>query len=186
MKYSNTILWNKYDNLISGDPEKRLTEETRFRRLVFTIIPDQFGNDVNIEQQYVQKFQRLLDYILKLQQKDVFENDIDIISSTTPEESRKKKQSKSNDLHSFVRCTIPLMKSKREKYEWMDILLDSSFDTKKSYHILVHWLVANGSKVEAHIQLLYRRCTQYGLNLVSVPQYSMSSTIYLHPVSSVY
>ena len=181
-KYSNEFLWNKLDNLICGDPEKSLTEEVRFRRLIFTIIPDKFDDDTIKEQEYVQKFHRLLEYILKLQQKGTSEKNIDIITTSSSDEIRKQKQ-KSNDLKNFVRCTIPLVKGKREKYEWMDILLDSSFDTRRSYHIMVHWLVASGSKVDAHIQLLYRRCSQYGLNLVSVPQYSVSSAIFLHPVS---
>jgi len=183
-KYSNVVYWNKLDNLICGDPEKRFTEETRFRRLVFTIIPDDFGKDIGKEQEYIKKFQRLLEYILKQRQKRPEENEIEIISSATPDEFCRKKKIKSNDYDkSFMRYTIPLAKGESEKYEWMDILVDSTFDTRKSYHILIHWLVASGSRVENHVQLLHRRCSQFGLNLVSVPQYSMSDTIFLHPVS---
>ena len=181
-KFPAKIRWNTLDNLICGDPEKRLTEDTPFRRLVFIIIPDMFEDNIQKEREYIQKFHRLLEYLLKHQQKDTFEKNFETITRNASNQNAKK-PSNLNDLESFIRCTVPLMKSRNEKYEWMDILLESNFDSKRIYHILIHWLVASGSKVEAQIQLLQRRCTQYGLNLVSVPQYLMSSTIFLHPVS---
>jgi len=181
-KFPNFIFWSKFDNLICGDTEKRLTDDTRYRRLLFTIIPDQFKANIKMEQEYVQKFHRLLEYIMKQHQKDSFEKSIDIITSTTLHDSKERKKRNSFNLNDFVRCTIPLVKGKRENYEWFDLLLESSFDTRRSYHICIHWLVASSTKVDAHIQLLFRRCSQYGLNLVNVPHDSMASSIFLHPL----
>jgi hypothetical protein len=42
-------------------------------------------------------------------------------------------------------------------------------------------LVASSGKVDAQVQLLQRRCTQYGLNLVPYPQTTLSKSMYLNP-----
>jgi len=55
------------------------------------------------------------------------------------------------------------------------------FDTQRTYKIMLHWLVANAVKVEAQVNLLQRRCSQFGLRLVAFPQGSISTNVYLHP-----
>ena len=82
--------------------------------------------------------------------------------------------------------TIPLRKSRNEKYEWIEMSLDSVFDTMRTYHIKFHWLVASAIRVDALIQLLQRRCIQYGLRLIGFPQTSISSNMILHPVSRIF
>jgi len=82
--------------------------------------------------------------------------------------------------------TIPLRKNRNEKYEWIEMVLDSVFDTSRTYHIKFHWLVASAIRVDALIQLLQRRCIQYGLRLVAFPQTSISSNMTLHPVSEMH
>lgn len=81
------------------------------------------------------------------------------------------------------RLTVQLRKGKRDPYEWLNIAVEPTFDTRRSYRIMVQWLVASSSKVESQIQLIQRRCTQYGLKLISIPQLSISPTIFLNPVS---
>jgi len=75
---------------------------------------------------------------------------------------------------------VPLDKGKRDKYDWMEIVIEKTFDTRRTFRIMFHWLVASAIKVEAQIQLLARRCILYGLRLVQFPQISLSSSILLH------
>jgi len=177
--------WNTIDNLICGDEDKVLSDNSRFRRINFRIIPDEF-NDLSGEHNYVIKFKKLLEYIEKLVQAD---SKITIVTSTKKEEAngdilsgtitRKYDQFRS----SFKRFVVPLRRGRNEKYEWMEIHLDSIFNTKKTYRIMLHWLVASAIKVEAQVQLLQRRCSQYGLRLISFPQVSLSSNQFLNPFS---
>ena len=44
-------------------------------------------------------------------------------------------------------------------------------------------LVASSAKVEAQVQLLQRRCVQYGLQLTPFPQSTISRNLFLNPVS---
>jgi len=59
---------------------------------------------------------------------------------------------------------------------------EKTFDTRRTFRIMFHWLGASAIKVEAQIQLLARRCILYGLRLVQFPQISLSSSILLHPL----
>eukprot|EP00541_Cyclophora_tenuis_P012136 CAMPEP_0116542456 /NCGR_PEP_ID=MMETSP0397-20121206/1026_1 /TAXON_ID=216820 /ORGANISM="Cyclophora tenuis, Strain ECT3854" /LENGTH=197 /DNA_ID=CAMNT_0004066467 /DNA_START=303 /DNA_END=896 /DNA_ORIENTATION=- len=74
-----------------------------------------------------------------------------------------------------------LVELKGDRYEWFEIALDSTFHTERSYHIIISWLVASAPKVEAQIQLLHRRCTQYGLKLLPFPEVAMSRNLLLNP-----
>ena len=54
-KYGSEFPWNSLDNLICGDPQKHLTEGTRYRRILFAIIPDVY-NSPEETREYVEKF----------------------------------------------------------------------------------------------------------------------------------
>ena len=188
-KYEAEYRWNKLDNILCGDPENSLTEDSRYRRVSFGVIPP---HDMTPEESsgYVTKFQRLLEYINKqLSNGDAVSVKFldDELSSNNSKHTSLSTQSKrrpsARPLNRTNRYTIKLSRG-REKYQWLNIVLDEVFSTKKTYHISFHWLVACGDKVEKQISLLQRRCSQYGLKLISLPQYSMSSNLYLHPLRS--
>jgi len=130
----------------------------------------------------VQKFLRLLDYLKKLvPQADSPEMDIKVVSTSNRQEDvLVSKYIKSADR--VKRFIVQLRKGTRDKYEWLELVLDATFDTQQAFRIDVNWLVASCSKVEAQIQLLLRRCMQYGLRIVQLPNYANSSNLYLHPV----
>mmetsp|Transcript_54724 Transcript_54724/g.163590 ORF Transcript_54724/g.163590 Transcript_54724/m.163590 type:complete len:2342 (-) Transcript_54724:20-7045(-) len=181
-KYSEEYMWNRVDNLICGDQDKKLTEGTRFRRIMFRIIPDQF-TDIVSEQEYVKKFQGLLDYLSKkLLKEPAVERDIKIVTTSDPQpvEGNNSKRPRWRRADPFKYFTIKLNKGS-EHYQWIEWVMDAVFDTQKTYKIMLHWLVANAVKVEAQVNLLQRRCSQFGLRLVGFPQDSISANVYLHP-----
>lgn len=133
-----------------------------------------------------------MEYLAKQLKKDVSELGIKFITrlnnaanvSATPNSGRRRKYHHSDDFRGFKKFKAQLMKGKRNSmYQWMDILFPEIFDTRKTYRIVFSWLVASAAKVEAQIQLLKRRSAEYGINIVCVPAHSMSSTMFLHPVS---
>jgi hypothetical protein len=155
---------------------------------MFGIIPDPFDGDNPAEQEseYIAKFNRFLEYLNKMRASDSIPLNIKFVTvadkkqklqdsseveSSTPGISR-------NSMHRFY---VQLRKGKRETWEWMEVAIDSTFDTSWSYRIMFSWLVASSGKVDNQIQLLQRRCSQYGLNCVPLPQITVSRNIYLNP-----
>ena len=184
-KYGEEYNWNKVDRLISGGDDKEMREGMRFRRIMFGIIPDAFA-DEKAEAAYASKFRRLLDYFEKIRPKGDSSTPLDIKFVTSKERQNLDKVERiestpglaRNSMHRFY---VQLRKGKREHFEWIEIAIDSTFDTTWSYRIMFSWLVASAGKVDTQVQLLQRRCTQYGLNLVPFPQISVSKNVYLNP-----
>lgn len=159
----------------------------RFRQLQFALIPEQFNSETE-EQAYVEKFQKLLEYLNKLREGDAPEDALDIQIITS-----KDKRVDPKELVPFVRreavdmmkrITVQLRKGKRDLYEWVDIAVDPTFDTRRSFRIVTQWLAASSSKVDAQIQLIQRRALQFGLKLVSIPELSVTPNLFLNPVSA--
>lgn len=172
--------------MICGDSGKSFSDEMNYRRVMFALIPQVF-HDVEAEHEYVGKFKKLLEYLSKLSQAEGSAGnfDINIVLSTDarPDRDASVKITIFGTKDRMKRFIIDLRKGKQDRYEWMEIAMDPSFDTTCSFRIMVNWLVASASKVETQVQLLLRRSTQYGLNLISIPQISMSGKLFLHPVS---
>ena len=53
----------------------------------------------------------------------------------------------------------------------------------RTFRMTIQWLVAVANKIDQQAQLLHRRCSQYGLKLVSVPHYSCLTSCFRNPVS---
>jgi hypothetical protein len=186
-KYSAPYNWNKVDNIICGDEDREMREGMRFKRIMFGIIPDDFHGDVGAEEAYVAKFRRFLEYLEKLRDKldaDTSPLDIKFVTSHDKmyqEHSKRMESTPGVERNSMIRTYIQLKKGKRDNLEWMELALDSTFDTTWSYRIMFNWLVASFGKVDAQVQLLQRRCSQFGLKLVPFPQITVSRNLYLHP-----
>jgi hypothetical protein len=183
-KYAEQYNWSKVDRIICGDDDKEMREGMRSRRIMFALIPARFEN-MEGEQEYIAKFHRLLEYLNKLRGKDeesAGELDIKIVSSGDKDgEGLESLSTPGISRSNMKRFYVQLRKGKHDLYEWMEVVLDSTFDTSWSYRIIFNWLVASSGKVDAQVQLLQRRCSQYGLNLVPYPQITLSKSIYLNP-----
>ncbi len=171
-KYTRPYRWNELDMLIGGDAETIL-EGMRHPRISFLIIPDQF-TDSNGEAEYMIKFQRLMEYLCKLQRKDETKN-ISIHMITSDDANP---QPSSGD----KRFVVDLRKKRDDKYEWLELVHDSNCDTRRTFRITIQWLVAVASKIDQQAKTLQRRCSQYGLKLVSVPHYSCLRSCFMNPV----
>jgi hypothetical protein len=162
-----------------------LREGMRFRRLMFGIIPDKF-NDITGEKEYISKFRRLLEYLNKLREKEESQIPLDIKFVNKFDESLERKEDRIESTpgiahNSMQRFYVQLRKGGRDAMEWIEVVVDSTFNTSWSYRIIFNWLVASSGKVDAQVQLLQRRCAQFGLNLVPFPQISVSRSLYLNP-----
>jgi hypothetical protein len=148
-------------------------------------MPERFKNDA-AEEEYISKFRRLIEYLDKLREKDESQTPLDIkfvcnADIKTDIESGRMDSTPGIARNSMQRFYIQLRKGKRDTMEWMEVAVDSTFNTAWSYRIMFNWLVASSGKVDTQVQLLQRRCTQYGLNLVPIPQITVSRSPYLYP-----
>eukprot|EP00980_Cylindrotheca_fusiformis_P010443 scaffold2322_cov135-Cylindrotheca_fusiformis.AAC.2 len=181
-KYAEPYRWNKVDNIICGEEERRMWDGMRFRRLMFGLIPESF-QDREAEEAYVSKFSRLVEYLGKLREKEDENQTLDIKIVRRADGNNIETQdanAKRVSSDAMVRFAVQLRRRKRDPFEWLEIAIDSTFDTRRSYRITFNWLVASTSKIDAQIQLLHRRCTQFGLRLICFPQTTISPNLYLH------
>lgn len=175
------------DHLILEDVELELSEPMRCRRLQFGIIPPKIETD-EAEREYIDKFKRLLDYLGKLRETDEASKDLNVSIITRkdgerPDPSKTVLSVRRGTTEEMRKFKVRLRRGKQDLYEWVEVGLDSVFDTSRSYRIMFNWLVARTSKVETQVQLVQRRCVQYGLELVSFPQTCISKDLFLNPVS---
>lgn len=185
-KYTDLYNWNKVDNIICGDDDREMREGMRFKRVMFGIVPDNFGSDRTAEDAYVAKFGRFLEYLQKLRDKAEAGTPLSIKFVTSLEkenqiESQRLESLPGVERSSMVRFYVQLRKGKSDILEWMEVALDATFDTSWTYRIMFNWLVASSGKVDSQVQLLQRRCTQYGLRLIPFPQITVSRNVYLNP-----
>jgi hypothetical protein len=161
----------------------------RSRRLMFALIPPNF-TDTNPETEYISKFQRLVEYLSKLREKEESQTDlkVEIISrgNKTTNATEDSNRLPRGTTDTMIRFLVQLRKGKRDPFEWTEVAIDSVFDTARSYRISFNWLVASSAKVEAQVQLLHRRCTQYGMQLTPFPQSTISRNLFLNPVSFLF
>ena len=192
-KYADPYTWNRVDNLICGEEDRTMDIGMRFRRVMYGLIPDSFKN-VAEEEQYVAKFKRLLEYLERLREKErdgstSTSTPLNVQIKTSAEDSKSMKKDglrgrRGDMTDSMIRFTVQLMRGKKDTFEWVEMAINQTFDTSKSYRIIFNWLVASSAKVENQITLLQRRCTQFGLKLVAFPQTTVSWNLHLNAVSA--
>ena len=184
-KFSPLYNWNKVDRIICGDEDKEMREGMRFKRLMFAILPDEFES-TDKEDEYVSKFLRLQEYLNKLldQEYSAEPLNIKIVQKADPDELEESGPIQSTPGiagNSMQRFYVRYKKGKRDGIESIEVVVDTTFDTAWSFRMMFQWLVASTNKVEAQIQLLQRRCSQFGLGLVEFSQISVSKTLLLNP-----
>jgi len=67
------------------------------------------------------------------------------------------------------------------RYEWINVMCDAQLDPYSVYHIEIHWLVCSARNVREFVQSLYRKCQQLNLNIITIPEYSRSNDLQVHP-----
>lgn len=183
-KYSEEYRWNSMDHVILEDIDMELSMPLRSRRLQFELIPPKVTSDAD-EHEYIEKFKRLLEYLSKLREKDEAFDDLAVKTLTRkddrPDMLVELQSARLGTTEKMKRFKIRLCKGQQVAYEWVEVSLDSVFDTTRTYRIMFNWLVASTSKVEAQVQLVQRRCVQYGLELISSPQLCISRDLFLNP-----
>jgi len=166
--------------IICGDEDKTLREGMRFRRLMYGLIPPKFKTPED-EQDYIGKFKRLAEYLIKVREVD--SSAAGVIMSTSKDPAPNLFETKTvTGAESMYRSSVQLRKGKQDPFEWIELANDVEFSTSKSFRIVYNWLAASASKVDTQVQLLHRRCTQFGLNLIFFPQTSISRDLLLNPV----
>jgi hypothetical protein len=186
-KYNEPYNWSKVDRIICGDEDRELREGMRARRIMFAILPDRFSNAA-AEKEHIAKFMRLLEYFNRIREKTDTEQNLNvkIVSNYggINDETDKTNSTPGISRESMKRFYVQLRKGKKELFDWLEVVIDSTFDTAWSYRIMFNWLLASSGKVDMQLQQIQRRCTQFGLKVVAFPQVSVSSNLLLNPFKS--
>lgn len=185
-KYADQYNWNRVDRLICGAEDREMREGMRFRRLMFGIIPPK-QTDIQEEQDYVAKFKRLLDYFERLRGKGADEAELNVKFVTSESRPPFDKHGRTISVpnlgpDSMKRFYVQLRKGRL--MEWMEIAVDSTFDTSWTYRIVFSWLVASSGKVDAQVQMLQRRCTNFQLELIPLPSVTTASNVFIQPFNA--
>jgi len=152
-KYSEPYIWNKVDNLITGEENRNMEDSMRFRRVMFGLIPPKYDDSCS-EDDYVAKFKRLVEYLGRLRDKTETETPLNVelrlslesgSASDRQSDVLKVRRSTADSMLSFF---VQLKKGKRDPFEWMEIRMDSIFDTTRSYRIMFNWLVASSTSMD--------------------------------------
>lgn len=183
-KYSMPYIWNKVDRILSGDVDRELREGMRVKRNMFLIVPDKFQT-LDGEEKYAAKFKRLLEYFDKLRPKDEADTAMDVRILTTADTSDKQSEDPDDSTpgiegKAMVRFYLPLKKGRGDRFEFAELSMDATFKTTWSYRIIINWLAASTTKIDAQVQSLQRRCLQYGLTLIPAPQLSVARNVFLN------
>ena len=152
-EFSNEYRWNQVDYLIGGIEEKKRSGEMKFRQLMFSLIPERLADETE-EESYIEKFQKLLDYLNNLREADKDGLVVQIISSDDSRLDAKEevKKVRYEAADTMERITVQLRKGKRDPYEWLDIAVEPTFDTRRSYRIMIQWLgKVNGYFAECNL-----------------------------------
>jgi hypothetical protein len=185
-KYADPYTWNRLDNLICGEEDRTMDIGMRFRRVMFGLIPESF-KDATAEEQYVAKFKKLLEYLERLREKDRSTSTLNVKIVTSLDKSENDKdevfRGRRDMTDSMIRFSVQLVRGKKDTFEWVEVAINETFDTSKSYRIMFNWLVASSAKVENQLNLLQRRCTQFGLKLTRFPQTTVSYSLHLHALA---
>lgn len=193
-KFSQPYNWNKFDRIICGDEDREMREGMRFRRIMFGLLPPNFNGDLKAEEEYVTRFQRLLEYLEKLREKDISntgtQREQSALKITIVKQGDTARKGEAEEhapsstpgigRESMQRFYIHVRSRKKEAIEWLEMVVDSTCHTRWSYRIMLNWLVASSNKVDAQIQLLHRRCVQFGLDLIPFPQITVSPNMFLN------
>lgn len=135
-KYSSPYLWNPVDRIVCGNSDREMRVGMRFRRLMFGILPDNFEENPQSESEYLKSFERLMDYFNKLRDnvKDTPPLKVKIVSSQnrdTPKSEHFRTESTPGvEGSSMTRFYVQLRKGKRDIWEWMEVAIDATLDTR--------------------------------------------------------
>jgi len=184
-KYARPYRWNLMDHLVLEDTDKSFTTGTRCRRLQFGLIPPKLA-DSEAEKLYIEKFKNFLDYLGKLREKDEVNSELGVQIITNEDKpvsdsakvTRKIRKGTIEEMKSLI---IKLQKRKKDMYEWVEVAIDPVFEVSRNYRIVLHWLIASTGKVENLLQQLQRRCTQFGLEMTTFPETSISRNLLINP-----
>ncbi|GMI19399.1 hypothetical protein TeGR_g6852, partial [Tetraparma gracilis] len=176
-RFARDYPWNPVDNVICGASDVTLTEEMRYRRVLFAIIPQyqssaEPGSDLKaMADEYTENFKKLIDYLSnrsgdgdKIEIK--YRNDEDTENQTEPA-SQEKIQRGLQWERETNKIVLALDEKKKKgqdttsvRNEWCVLTMNKSFNPNRVFRISIQWLCASAPRIESEVKTLNRRCGQ--------------------------
>lgn len=171
-KFAEEYGWNNLDLLLHSE-NMVLRENHRYRRISYRVIPTDYKipgrSDEKLEKTYTEKMEKLIAYLSKY----LIKKDVKVTFKTRSDAY--------SDEENSQWYKVPIDRKKTLNLEWMQICIDTAYYTDKTFGLVFGWLVASAHHIETIINLVQRRCLEYGLDFICVPQTSLNSNMYLNP-----
>ena len=85
-----------------------------------------------------------------------------------------------NKQYSIFKCNMRGL-PRHENPNWLYIKHDAVIYPFKAFHFFIHWFVCDSWLVDDFCNLLFRRCTKFGLRLSHIPGYFAQQNLNVHP-----
>ncbi|KAG5178381.1 hypothetical protein JKP88DRAFT_264612 [Tribonema minus] len=192
--------WNYLDELVCGY-NSDLIENTKYRRILFAIIPPPVASHEE-EEAYIGKMSKLEDYLSAKAEKGQalafkFRRRFAADGSAVAPEPEEPPTVALEEAKQCVKINVKEGRGRqgKDRYEWLEVLCDRVCEVQKVVHININWMVCSGSSVTEYVLALRRRTQQLGLKTLSLffvmlsrqsqlaqlPQYGAGPMINVHP-----
>jgi hypothetical protein len=188
------FLWNKVDNIMMGDICYDGVEEGKKpRSLKYLVIP----NDITCERdldEYYAKIDLLIEFLNKYAVSKDSDDAMHIVKDRTllPEQQAGHflvPTIHSKSVHQVYRqCSkqfnifkCNMRGPRHENPNWLYIKYDAVIYPFRAFHIFLHWFVCDSWLVDEFCNVLFRRCTKWGLRLSHIPGYFAQQNLNIHP-----
>ena len=186
-RFASTYPWNPVDNVICAASEMALTEEMRYRRVLFALIPqyqiEGSGDQGALRVEYREKFKKLIDYLSNRSGGKILIAYHEDNAAHNQDEGGQNAGRGGEWERETNRITLNLNEKKRGgkvRNEWAIMTMNKGFNPKRVFRISIQWLCASAPRIESEVKTLNRRCGQFGLSLHQFPETSVNSNMYLH------
>ncbi|RYH30077.1 hypothetical protein EON65_06335 [archaeon] len=190
------LKWNLVDNVIvGGDSFDGSLDNIKTRRLRYMVIPHNICTNKDIEA-YYEQIEMLLDHFRKNLTKDA---KIEVTKDTSLSVNDFVQLEKAfgcislNRFSSVYRqcqrgystARLYMRGPKHANPNWLFFKYERNLYSCKAFHFEMHWTVCDSWLIDEYINLLFRRCSKWGLRVVQTPEYFTTSNLSIHPFKAL-
>lgn len=185
-QFPDEFLWNKVDSILLGDGELDSGysggDSVKAKRLRFTVLPDPCTKVSDVAE-YIGKLEKLVAFFQKYCQEteqmiismDRTYSASDDATYTSVPSASARPAARAN----VVRIWLKPPHTATPK--WAFLKHDAATSIRRAFHLELHWLVADSWLLDDFVNVMFRRCSAWGLRIAQVPEFFCSAKLQVHP-----
>jgi hypothetical protein len=193
--------WNLLDEVLLGNQD-RLSENLKAKRIRFAVVPELEATATRAsEEAFFAKFDLLLQFITNYcQNKERFhvvrewvnnlegngeggESGDGSSGGDGDKDTTQGRNASRPKVHSKAETKLWIRPSNvsEEDPKWIYLIHDSYIKTSQIFHIGMQWVACDSWFLDDFINVLFRRCTNWGLRIAQIPEYFCTPNLAIHP-----